>query len=68
MIHKKQKKPFTFWLFTALFPLPRILEMAPVCTHRVRVEGLDPTLLWVIAHTHLNKQLSQVVRRDETTE
>lgn len=42
--------------------------MAPVCTHRLRVEGLDPALLWVTAHTHLNKQLSHVVMRDETTE
>lgn len=39
--------------------------MAPVCTHRLRVEGLDPALLWVTAHTHLNKQLSHVVTRDE---
>lgn len=32
------------------------------------MEGLDSTLLWVTAHTHLNKQLSHVVMREETTE
>lgn len=42
--------------------------MAPVCTHRLRVEGLDPTLRWASAHTHLNKQLSHVVMRDARTE
>lgn len=61
-------KPFTFWLSTALFLSPRILEMAPVCTHRLCVEGLDPTLLGVSAHTHLNKQLIHVAMRDERTE
>lgn len=64
MIHKKTQKPFTFQLFAAAFLSPRILEKAPVCTHRLRVEGLDRSLLWVTAHTHLNKQLSHVVMRD----
>lgn len=63
MIHKKrkinQKKPFTFFLS------PRILEMAPVGTHRLPAERLllDPALPLVNAHAHLSKQL--VRRSDE---
>lgn len=65
---KSRRSHSPFGLFAAPLLSPRILEMAPVCTHRVCVEGLGPTLLWMTAHTHLNKQLSQVVMRDETTE